>query len=129
MFQFIWSRLKIFRGTFIIIAVCSILISTTDLPCTIFSRRIEILSAYRLVAEILRRVQNARGEFLFQTDMVYLAKRIDADARGLMSFAVNSAVEVCINFVMLGLAIFLLAGIGAKWLALFFFVLIFHVVL
>ncbi len=168
MFQFIWSRLKIFRGTFIIIAICSILISATDLlvpfltakfideiltardvaafrdfvvlmfgvfasaltahyACTIFSRRIETVSTYRLISEILRRVQNARGEFVLQTDMVYLSKRIDADARGLMSFAVNSAVELCINFVMLGLAIFLLATIGAKWLALFFCVLILHI--
>ena len=60
--------------------------------------------------------------------MVYLSKRVDNDATDLVTFIVDSMIDVCINFFMLIMASFLLMSIGGKWLLIFFVVAAIHFV-
>ena len=167
MIKFAFERLKIHRGTILIIAFCSVMISVTDFmipfltakfideiliarnvaafynfillmtvimtaaiishyASLILSKKILLATSNNLVEEILRHVQSLAGERLLKSDMVYLAKRIDTDATDFVAFIVESMIEICLNVVQLLIAIFLLFGLGGKWLLIFFIVAALH---
>ena len=94
----------------------------------ILSKKILLATAKNLTEEIFRHVHKLGGEFILKSDMVYLAKRVDNDATDLVTFVVDSMIDVCIHFFMLLMASFLLLSIGGKWLLIFFVVAAIHFV-
>ena len=94
----------------------------------ILSKKILLTTANNLTEEILRHVHKLGGEVILKSDMVYLSKRVDNDATDLVTFIVDSMIDVCINFFMLVMASFLLMSIGSKWLLIFFIVAAIHFV-
>ena len=94
----------------------------------IFSAKVRTKISNRLIEDMIHTVHGLRGEFIFNTDMIYLSKRIEADSNGIASFAVDSLRRFFIYFSMVGLAICYLISIGLKWLMLFLFVAIIHVI-
>lgn len=94
----------------------------------ILSKKILLVTVKNLTEEIFRHVHRLGGEFILKSDMVYLAKRVDNDATDLVTFVVDSMIDVCINFFMLLMASFLLLSIGGKWLMIFFIVAAIHFV-
>ena len=95
---------------------------------SILSKKILLTTANNLTEEILRHVHKLGGEVILKSDMVYLSKRVDNDATDLVTFIVDSMIDVCINFFMLVMASFLLMSIGGKWLLIFFIVAAIHFV-
>lgn len=69
-----------------------------------------------LSENLMRRVQRLESKFWFETDMIYLSKRISKDSDDLLAFVLGSAIDVSIQGAMLAAAIFLLQSIGLKWL-------------
>ena len=94
----------------------------------ILSAKIRTKIANRLVEDMIHTVHGLRSEFIFNTDMIYLSKRIEADSNGIADFAVDSFRRFFIYFSMVGLAICYLVSIGLKWLLIFLFVAIIHVI-
>ena len=79
------------------------------------------------VAEnLMRRVQKLKSEFLIETDMIYLSKRISTDSDDLIAFILGSIIDVSIQSAMLIMAIYLLQSIGIKWIAIFLIVAAIH---
>lgn len=79
------------------------------------------------VAEnLMRRVQRLESKFLFETDMIYLSKRVNKDSDDLLAFVLGSAIDISIQSIMLLLAIFLLQSIGIKWVIILLIVAIIH---
>ena len=79
------------------------------------------------VAEnLMRRVQKLKSEFLIETDMIYLSKRISTDSDDLIAFILGSIIDVSIQSAMLIMAIYLLQSIGIKWISIFLIVAAIH---
>ena len=76
--------------------------------------------------DLMCRVQRLESKFLFETDMIYLSKRINKDSDDLLAFVLGSAIDISIQSIMLLMAIFLLQSIGIKWIIILFFVAIVH---
>ena len=82
------------------------------------------------VAEnLMRRVQKVESKFLFETDMIYLSKRVNKDSDDLLAFVLGSAIDISIQSLMLVAAIFLLYSVGVKWIIIFFVVAIIHAII
>lgn len=94
----------------------------------ILSAKVRTKIANRLVEDMINTVHGLRGEFTFKTDMIYLSKRIEADSNGIADFAVDNLRRFFTYFSMVGLAICYLISIGLKWLLIFLFVAIIHVI-
>ena len=95
---------------------------------TILSAKMRTKIANRLVEDMINTVHSLRGEFIFNTDMIYLSKRIEADSNGIVCFAVDNCRRFFIYFAMVVFATFLLLLIGFKWLMIFFVVAIMHII-
>ena len=117
------------RALFGFVAVL-ILISVTAVISQWFNRilstKMRLALSNQLVEELMCHVQKLRSEVLFTFDMVYLANRVDKDASDLVSFVISSALEACMHFALICMAVFLLGSIGGKWLAIFVIIAILH---
>ena len=80
----------------------------------------------RVIENVMEHVYKVRGEFIFKTDMIYLSKRLDQDAIDLIRFAIDSMVDIEINFALLCMAFGLLCSIGIKWGIFFVIIALIH---
>ena len=104
----------------------SILAIITNWFSTIISSKVRLKINNRIIENVMRHVYKIRGDFILKTDMVYLSKRLDQDVIDLVYFAIGSMTDICINFALLLMAMFLLGSIGIKWLALFVIIALIH---
>ena len=106
--------------TFILILLLiSIVAVVTNWITVIFSSKMRININNQIIEDVMRHIYTVRGEALLKTDMVYLSKRLDQDANDLVYFVINNMVDICINFILLGMAFFLLCSIDFKWGSIF----------
>ena len=95
----------------------------------IFSTKLRARITNRLIGDLQEKVWRTDGRRQFKTDMIYLAKRAERDSDDLIAFVLGSAIDVSIQGVLLCMAIFFLAGVGAKWLIIFAAVAALHALL
>ena len=93
----------------------------------IFSTKMRAQLTNKLVEDLTLKIWRTDSRRQFKTDMVYLAKRVEADSDGVTAFVLGGAIDVAIQSVLLCMAIFFLWTIGAKWLIIFLSVATFHV--
>lgn len=117
------STFYYFIFTLLLISVLSVV---TNWFYVILSTKIQASVVNELIEYLIRRVQKVQNEFLFNTDMVYLSKRIEKDANDLIKIVLGSFIDVSIQFILLLMAIILLCSIGFKWILIFFIVSFFH---
>ena len=115
-----------FHEFILILLAISVLAIAANWLNTIFSSRVRLYINNQVIEGVLRHVYKVRGDFIFRTDMVYLSKRLDQDAIDLVRFAIDSMTDICINFALLGIAAFLMASLGLKWLAIFVIIALVH---
>ncbi|MBR1646516.1 MAG: ABC transporter ATP-binding protein [Selenomonadaceae bacterium] len=90
----------------------------------IFSTKLRARITNKLIADVTAKIWRARLQF--QTDMIYLAKRVEKDSDDLIAFVLGSAIDVAIQAVLLVMAIFFLLSVGGKWLIIFAITAAFH---
>lgn len=83
----------------------------------IFSTKLRARITNKLIADLTGDVWRARLQF--QTDMIYLAKRVEKDSDDLIAFVLGSVIDVAIQAVLLVMATIFLASVGGKWLLIF----------
>ncbi len=93
---------------------------------TILMSKMRLRINNRVIEDVMEHVYKVRGEFIFNTDMIYLSKRLDQDAIDLIRFAIDSMVDIGINFALLCMAFGLLCSIGVKWGILFVIIALIH---
>lgn len=93
---------------------------------TILTSKMRLRINNRVIENVMEHVYKVRGEFIFKTDMIYLSKRLDQDAIDLIRFAIDSMVDIGINFALLCMAFGLLCSIGIKWGILFVIIALIH---
>ncbi|MBQ7704690.1 MAG: ABC transporter ATP-binding protein [Selenomonadaceae bacterium] len=69
-----------------------------------------------LTENLMCRVQKLESKILFETDMIYLSKRISKDSDDLTAFVLGSVIDISIQAAMLLAAIILVQSIDFKWL-------------
>ena len=95
----------------------------------IFSTKMRARITNKLIEDLTAKVWRTDSQRQFQTDMIYLAKRVEKDSDDLIAFVLGSLIDISIQAVLLVMAIFFLLSVGAKWLIIFAATALFHVVL
>ena len=85
----------------------------------IFSTKLRARITNKLIADLTGNVWRTEIGRLSQTDMIYLAKRVEKDSDDLTAFVLGSVIDVAIQAVLLVMATIFLASVGGKWLLIF----------
>ena len=93
----------------------------------IFSTKMRARITNRMIEDLQAKIWRTDSRRQFQTDMIYLAKRVERDSDDLTAFVLGSAIDISIQAVLLVMAIFFLVTVGAKWLIIFAATAAFHV--
>ena len=110
------GRLYFFVGGLLVLNVVSL---AANWFYVIFSTKLRARITNRLICDVQEKVWRTDSLRQFKTDMIYLAKRVEKDSDDLIAFVLGSAIDVSIQGVLLCMAIFFLANVGAKWLIIF----------
>ncbi len=108
------GRLYFFVGGLLTLNVVSL---AANWFYVIFSTKLRARITNKLIADLTGDVWRARLQF--QTDMIYLAKRVEKDSDDLIAFVLGSVIDVAIQAVLLVMATIFLATVGGKWLLIF----------
>ena len=113
--------------TFILILlIINILAITSNWLSTMGSSKMRVAINNQLIEDVMEHIYKVKGNVIFKTDMIYLSKRIERDANDLVFFAINSMIDVFINFFLLCMAFLLLWSIGIKWCIIFLVISLLH---
>ena len=113
----------------LVLIAINVLSVITNWVYVILSTKIQANVINELIEDLIRRVQKIQNEFLFNTDMIYLSKRIEKDATDLISIILGSLIDVSIQVILLLMSVFLLYSIGVKWVLMFFIIAFLHFVI
>ena len=108
------------------LVVISILAIASNWYSTILSSKIRVSLNNLVIEDVLKHVYKAKYDFISQTDMVYMSKRLEEDVVDLIYFAMNSIINICINSALIGFAVFLINTIAFKWVIIFVIIMVIH---
>ena len=117
-----------FYNFILIVLIISILAITSFRFSITISQKMQIIISNNIITEIIYHVHKINIEKLFKIDMIYLSKRIERDVKDLITFAIDSMMDICINMIMFFMSIFLLWSIDSKWLIIFCIIWLIHII-
>ena len=123
------NDLETFYGFILLLVSISLLMIITHRISFLAVTKMRTNLSNQIIEDIINHVHRLRSEFVLNTDMIYLSKRIDADSLAIVNFSVNNLMRACIYFSMIVIAIYLLFSIGLKWLIIFLVIAGIHVIL